>query len=147
MTTNETSQTIGGTGEDAELLHALARAADGLTMRSESDYPFTIVNFNDINENALPAHLRVLTSHTDTTTPIETTTVEHFFRVAAKHADWHDATEHARTLRFQALVELLTRSLRHTRVYRIGERDIAVFIIGQSASGAQLGLHTRVIET
>lgn len=143
---NETKQTGGGTGEDAKLLHALARAADGLTMRSESDYPFTVVCFDNINEDALSAHLRALTSHTDTT-PTEITTVEHFFRVAVKHADWHDAAEHARTLRFQALVKILSHSLHNIRVYRIGERDITVFIIGQSASGARLGLRTRVIET
>jgi len=148
----EAEQTIGGASEDAELLHALARATDGLLMRSESDCPFTVVNLGNIDESLMNAHLRLLVvSQADATNVelmiVETTTLEFFFRVAVKAADWHDAPEHARTLRFQALVEILTRSLQHTRVYRIGTRDIAVFIVGQSTSGAWLGLHTRVIET
>ncbi len=137
---------------DAELLAALAHASDGLLMRSEADYPFAVVNFGNIDEDALNAHLRApVVSQSDTTNvemmSVETTTIEHFFRVAVKAADWHDATERERTRRFQALVKLLARSLQHTRVYRIGTRDINVFITGQSTSGAWIGLHTRVIET
>lgn len=144
---NEPKQIVGGTSEDAELLHALAHATDNLLMRSEADYPFTVVRFDDIDEDALPAHLRALVAPQSDTVNVETTTVEFFFRVATKHADWHDATEHERTRRFQALVRILTQSLQDIRVYRIGTPDIIIFIVGQSASGAWLGLRTRVIET
>ena len=55
--------------------------------------------------------------------------------------------ESPRAASFQSVVRTLRENLTDIRVYRIGEINIPVYILGRSGSGSWLGLSTRVVET
>ena len=130
---------------DEKLLTELTQATDGLLFMSESDYPFEPVRWPDQTE-LTPDAVRRLTG-SDESAPIETQSVNDFFRPAATEADWKNAQQLAAARRYQALVGWLQDNLADVRVYRIGRIQIDVYIVGRSAAGSWIGLKTRVIET
>ncbi|MGA9997949.1 MAG: nuclease A inhibitor family protein [Pyrinomonadaceae bacterium] len=131
---------------DEQLIHELERATEGLLFMSESDYPFEVVRLESLSEEDVPQRLRRLAG-ADTAAPVETRSVEDFFRVAAAEAEWKDAQALETAKRYQALLSLLKENLTDVRVYRVGEINIPVYIIGRSSEGRLLGLSTRVVET
>ena len=55
--------------------------------------------------------------------------------------------EPARAGSFREVVRALTENLADVRVYRIGEINIPVYVLGRSGNGNRLGLSTRIVET
>lgn len=129
------------------LFETLGQATSGLLFPSESDAPLTPYRFPGPKgaEPTPEALLRV--EHLPSDTPVETITVADLFD-PFQHADESASEEdQAEAARYRALVELLTRELTALRVYRVGEVDIDVYVLGQDASGDWLGLKTHVVET
>lgn len=130
---------------DEQLIEELKKATEGLLFMSEADYPFEIVRLE--GATALnPQHLREL-SGAVADAPVESASVEEFFRSAVSEPGWKKGEELVQARRFQSLVRLLKESLSELQVYRVGEINMAVFILGKSASGNHIGLQTRSIET
>ena len=129
---------------DEQLIEELREATRGLTIMSESDYPFEVFKW----DAAEPSHefLRGLTGET-ADAPVETTTAADFFRVAASEAEWKNAEQLAVARRFQTLLRLLEQNLKDLKVFRVGSINIPVYVAGRSASGNWLGVSTRVVET
>jgi hypothetical protein len=130
---------------DEQIIEELKRAAEGLLFMSEADYPFEIVRLERTVEPN-DERLRVL-GGAAADAPVETRSLDEFFRAAVAEPDWKKGEELATARRFKSLVRLLKESLSETRVYRIGEINMAVFILGKSMEGNWLGLRTRVVET
>ncbi len=130
---------------DAQLLTELAQAAAGLLFMSETDAPFTPVQWPGDVE-LTPEDVCRLTGH-DATTPVETMRLEDFFHAAAAETDWKNTEQLATARRYQALVQWLQTNLANVRVYRVGRISMDVYVIGRSAHGSWLGLSTRVVET
>jgi hypothetical protein len=128
---------------DEQLVEALREATRGLMFMSESDYPFEVVLWE-----AEPTHdtLRALTG-SDASAPVEERSAADFFRVAASEADWKGAQELASARRYQTLLRLLEENLTDLRVFRVGEINIPVYVVGRGPSGGWLGVSTRVVET
>ncbi|WP_342648611.1 nuclease A inhibitor family protein [Mucilaginibacter sp. CSA2-8R] len=120
----------------------LEQAANGLLMMSESDYPFEYFATDDttINESLL---LKLADKPQGTL--IEKTTVEHLFR---NMADPNSPSVKAETsARFREFIESLKNELTEIAVYRVGEIQIQVFIIGINIHGTVSGMRTLLIET
>lgn len=130
---------------DETLVGELKKATDGLFWMSESDYPLEVFAWDGAQEIS-HAYLR-RAAGSDAETRVEETRVEDFFRVAAGEQEWKGAAELARARRFQTLAQLLAENLEDVRVYRVGEINIGVYIVGRSAGGHWLGVSTRVVET
>ncbi len=77
-----------------------------------------------------PEYLRKVAGQ-DATTPVEEGKVADFFRVAAGEQDWKGEAELALAKRYQALVSLLEANLTGLKIYRVGETNIAVYIVDQ----------------
>ena len=131
---------------DEHLLDELERATRGLLMMSESDYPFQTVFLRAETEQELREQLRERAS-APVDAPLETASVDTFFRAACAEPDWKVEAEIALARRYQQLVRLLKENLAELRVDRIGRVNIAVFIIGRSPTGNWLGIQTRVVKT
>lgn len=129
---------------DDEILSELKEASAGLLFMSESEYPFEAVRLG--TDEPTPASLRRLSGGA-ADTPVETQSLEDFFRVAVSEEDWRNAAERADAKKYQALAALLKENLKHVKAYRVGSVNIPVYLIGQSAQGNWLGLSTRVVET
>ncbi len=130
---------------DEQLLTELAQAAAGLLFMSETDAPFTPVQWPGEVELTDEALCR-LTAH-DAITPVETVRLEDFFRAATTEARGKSAEQLASVRRYQTLLLWLQTNLADARVYRLGRISMDVYVIGRSANGQWLGLTTRVVET
>lgn len=117
-------------------------AANGLLMMSESDYPF---DFIQTNESRLSDELALQLADKPTGTLVEQVTIEHLFRNLA-NPETHSVN--AETVkRFQNLMNTLKQELHDITVYRVGEIQVHVLILGYTADGTIAGMRTLLIET
>ena len=116
---------------DESLRTELAKATTGLLYASESDYPFEIV------ENSAPQILQ-------NSKQIE---FDNFFKNLTTEEDWFGEEEKAKAAKYAALEKLLKENLTELKVFKSGEVDIEIYIIGKTKSGAFMGLKTRSVET
>ncbi|RCJ27276.1 nuclease [Nostoc sp. ATCC 43529] len=134
------------TKTNSQILDQLRTAADGLLMMSESEYPFEAFLWSDVATPTTPQKVVQQTGHSQDT-PIKIVGVEDFFQVATTEEDWHEEEEKTTVKRFQTLVQTLKENLSNLQVYRLGEIEIDVYVIGQTPSGDSIGLSTKVVET
>jgi hypothetical protein len=126
----------------AEIIDRLQQATTNLVWTSESDYPFEVVTWSKNNE-LNPTALFNLSADT----PIETTTLQDFFKSALKTEDWYDREELSIVHRYQKLVDTIASTLSDIVVFRVGEVEITVYIVGKTLDLDLVGLKTQVIET
>jgi hypothetical protein len=128
-----------------EITDQLKATSEGLFWMSESEYPFEVFLWEGA---ARLTHEEVIqkTGHSSDT-PIETVTVDNFFSVATTEEDWHGDEEKETVAKFKALVQTIKLNLANSTVYRLGEIEIDVYIIGEIPSGSLAGLSTKVVET
>jgi hypothetical protein len=130
---------------DKQLIDELKEATRDLLFTSESDYPFQIVRWKSDKEPT-PESLLALTKQNESV-PVKTESAADFFSAAASEPDWKGEEERAVARRFQKLLSLLEENLKELKVFRVGEIDIPVYIVGRAPSGNWLGVSTRVVET
>lgn len=130
---------------DEQLSEELKEATRELLFMSESDYPFEVVRWEG-TEAVSPEYLRRVTA-ADATAAVEERTAADFFRVAAGEQEWKGAEELALAKRYQTLSRVLEENLKDVKVYRVGKRNIHVYVLGRSEEGNWLGVSTRVVET
>jgi hypothetical protein len=130
---------------DEEILKKLEQATAGLLFMSEADYPFEIVSWGAMNELAFD-YLRARAG-VARDAPVQVVSAEKFFANAVSEPNWKAEDELAVARRYQNLLRLLEEKLEDLKVYKVGEINIAVYIIGKDESGNRVGLSTRVVET
>ncbi|MDZ8139040.1 MAG: nuclease A inhibitor family protein [Nostoc sp. DedQUE04] len=133
------------TKTNSEILDQLRTAADGLLMMSESEYPFEVFLWEDAAP-ATPEKVIQQTNHPQDT-PVEIVGVDDFFQVATTEEDWHEEEEKATVKRFQTLVQELKKNLTNLQVYRLGNKEIDVYVVGQTPAVNLAGISTKVVET
>jgi hypothetical protein len=130
---------------EEQILDELKAASTGLLWMSESDYPFETIYIKSEKEPPLRT-LREL-ARADGRAQVETRSLEEFFRIDTSGSEWERMKKLPLTPGVAAIVRTLKENLTDLCVYRIGEINIPVFIIGRSAKGNWIGLTTRVVET
>ncbi|MBD2303000.1 nuclease A inhibitor family protein [Nostoc sp. FACHB-190] len=133
------------TKTNSEILEQLKRASDGLLFMSESDYSFSVFLW-EITPTATPEKISQQTNH-PIDTPVKIVGVDDFFGVATTEEDWHDEEEKKTVKRFQSLVQTLKDNLSNLQVYRLGEIEIDVYVVGETPTGNLAGISTKVVET
>jgi len=118
----------------ADDLSALKKATEGVLYPSESDEPFEVFIWTDVELQ--PAE--VIRSHVKKGIKVQEQPLEQFF------ADLQQSDD---APKFNELRRVLESSLRGAKVFRAGSVEIDVFVIGRTQSGKWAGLHTRSIET
>jgi hypothetical protein len=121
----------------------LTQASQGLLMPSESEYPFKIFTWKNVE--LTPEKILELTNYPPATS-IEEVELDYFFRNVATEKDWHDKIQKENVAKFQNLVQVIKDNLAEIRVYRIGTIEVNVYIVGKTNDGVA-GLATKVIET
>ncbi|QJD96194.1 sugar-non-specific nuclease inhibitor NuiA-like protein [Mucilaginibacter robiniae] len=120
----------------------LEQAANGLQMMSESDYPFTYVCTEaKVIDNDLVLKIAAKPQGT----PIEQTTIEHLLRNMTDASSGSVSPQVAN--QFQNLAATLKSELSNLTVYRVGEVQVDVFILGLTKEGNVAGMRTKLIET
>jgi hypothetical protein len=130
---------------DERLMQELSEAAEGLLLMSESDHPLRVIRWG-AGVEPTAEFLRGLTGH-GPSAPVEERSPAEFFRAPASEPEWKAGAELEAARRFQALQRLLEENLEGLKVYRVGEIDMPVYIVGRTPAGSWVGLRTRVVET
>jgi hypothetical protein len=125
------------------ITETLTQASQRLLMPSESDYPFEVFVWKDVE--LTPQKILELTNNPPETS-IEQVELDYFFRNVATQKDWHDEIQRESVTKFQNLVQVVKDNLAELRVYRIGTIEVNVYIVGKTKDGVA-GLTTKVIET
>jgi hypothetical protein len=129
---------------DASMMRELKRLTKGLQFQSESDYPV---------EPFAPDAGRGADSARDVITSVKgdpearAVDFDNFFAAATEEQDWHDADARARVRKFQALIKYLKENLTDIQVFKVGDAESDVYVIGRTASGNFAGVKTKVVET
>jgi hypothetical protein len=121
----------------------LAQTSQGLVMPSESEYPFEIFTWKNVE--LTPEKILELTNYPPATS-IEEVELDYFFRNVAGEKDWHDKIQKENVAKFKNLVQVIKDNLADIRVYRISTIEVNVYIVGKTNDGVA-GLATKVIET
>jgi hypothetical protein len=126
------------------LLETLKQASAELQYTSESDYPFAV--FSWPLDTLTPKKLLAQTGHPKDTA-IQLGDFDKFFAQATQEKDWYGPEEKATVARYQQLVKLLQSTLSNIQVYRVGETELTVYIVGKTPEGSLAGISTKVVET
>jgi nuclease A inhibitor-like protein len=119
-------------GEDG-LKERLEAACKGLLYPSESDEPFEFVRLEGAGRKSLTAERLLAALGLDAATPVREQTVDAFFEALPEEE-------------FGALRKALEAELRGLKVFRVGEVEVKVYVMGRAA-GAWVGLRTMSVET
>ncbi len=98
---------------------------------SESEEPITVVQ---VNEGALEQAAKE-------------STLDEFFAPLTQAEEWHGEEERNEVRRFQELRSTLEKHLREIKVYRIGETEVTILVVGKTDDGRWAGIKTRAVET
>ncbi len=126
------------------IANLLKTASADLRFMSESDYPFELVLWSAARE-ATPENLLQHMGKPPGTL-VKVVDLDSFFSSATQEQDWYGAEEKATVTKYRNLVETIKNNLTDVKVFRIGEIEIDVYIVGKVDAGL-VGLKTKVVET
>ncbi|MFP4007030.1 MAG: nuclease A inhibitor family protein [Spirulinaceae cyanobacterium] len=130
---------------DRDLAAKLQQATAGLFWPSETDAGFEVVTWPDLDQittESLRDRLNL-----DPETPILIQDFYDFFQPVTQEQAWHNAEERAERERYQALVQFLSEKLSNIQIFRVGEVEIDIYILGQTTHDQVMGLQTQAVET
>ncbi len=129
-----------------ETLQALQHAAAGLTYQSETDSPWTAFVWPTAAGEPTGEGVKQLGQH-KAAAPVVERTLEEFFAPLIQDQDWYGDEERTTAAKYRALLDAVKQYLKGTKVLRVGERKIAVYIVGMAGEGGWAGLKTMAVET
>jgi hypothetical protein len=132
--------------EISALIARLQDATTGLLWTSEIDAPLEVIHWSPSVLELTPEQLLKLTHH-PLATPVKRMAVDTFFAGATEEQDWFGEEERVIAEQYRNLVAILKQSLSNLQVYRVGEVNIDLYILGQTESGDWVGLATQAVET
>ena len=83
----------------------------------------------------------------DAKTQIEEISLEDFFSRVTKIEDWFGDEEKETAQKFSDLQKLFKENLKEIKVFRVGQVEIDVYVVGVDADGNLTGVKTTVVET
>jgi hypothetical protein len=128
------------------LVERLKQAAKGVVYSSESDYPFEVIHWTG-NGEPITAETIIEKTGTQKDVAVEVIDFSEFFNPEVPDPDWYETQEKAEAARYKNLMEILRHYLSNIHVYRVGEIEVNIYILGESANGDIVGLSTKSIET
>lgn len=70
-----------------------------------------------------------------------------FWEPVVSEQDWYGDDEKARTAKFQELQKLVEADLSVRQVFRVGDSEIDVYLLGLQADEGRAGLKTKIVQT
>lgn len=79
---------------------------------------------------------------------VEEETEDWFWEPVTTEQDWYGDEEKSRTAKFQQLKAVLDANLSDRQVFRVGDTEVDVYLLGRLPDGSgRAGIKTKVIET
>ncbi len=126
--------------------NALTQEAAGLTYQSETDSSWKVFRWPNAKGEPTPERVRQTGRHRPDS-PVEEQTIDDFFAPLVQEQDWYGDAEKVATARYRALRDTVKQSLRNPKVVKVGERKVAVYVVGIDPEGGWSGLKTTAVET
>jgi hypothetical protein len=124
----------------------LQQATQGLIYMSETDAPFEIIHWPD-GGASLDAKQVIRLSRHKPRDPVQTLSVDDFFKPLTDYQAWFGASEKATAEKYRRLQEIIQQRLSDLQVFRVGKIQIDIFVVGRSTQGDWVGVKTRAVET
>lgn len=131
---------------NTDVVEKLQKATADLLFPSETDAPLEPFFWPSPHTESVTAGILAPLANLKDDATIKTTRLDTFFRPATKEEDWHNTEERAQVQRFQELVKTIKETLSDVKVFRVGETNITVYVVG-TVEGGYAGLKTNVVET
>jgi len=123
----------------------LRRASEGLLYISEQDAPFEAFAWRDKGD-LTNEKLLALGKH-PAGTSVREMAFDEFFADLVKEEDWHEEEEKATVAKYRDLVKVLKAQLTDLKVFRVGARDVTIYVVGRTPAGTWAGVKTAAVET
>ena len=131
--------------DDASLSGRLKSLTEGLSYQSESDYP--VEPYVRGAGDGAPSAEEFAKGREGDDAAVRELDFDSFFGNYTDEQDWWGEDERAVAKKFQALIAFLKESLKEIKVYRVGDVEADVYVIGKTASGDFAGVKTKIVET
>lgn len=129
------------------LLKQLQDAARGLLYPSETDAALEPFTWQNIKDDFFSIEKLLLVTRHKPNTPVDGLELADFFAPVNRIEEWMDEGERQTAERFKDLESALEDLLTDISVYRIGEVNVDVYIVGRTADGYYAGISTKLVET
>jgi hypothetical protein len=130
----------------SDVQKSLKEATEGLLYSSESDAPFEVVSWDVEEATITPERVPSLVG-LKADTPVEETKLDDFFEDLVKDESWHDEADRKTIERYRSLQDIMVKQLSDVRVFRVGDVEIDIFIMGRTDQGTWEGIKTKAVET
>jgi hypothetical protein len=125
----------------------LKSKTDNLSFSSESDHPFTIIQWDGKEQNlSLDNESLFRNTKHSPELPVVIVKLEDLFHRAIQEEEWHGETEKNNVLKFKELMTYLQENFKEIKIFKVGEFEIDTYILGMIDSDV-VGLHTKIIQT
>lgn len=131
-----------------DLISELKAASENLFYISETDAPFEPFVWktnNSIDEVKAEDVLKQTAQKIDA--KVAEITLDEFFKQPTEMQDWFGDEEKAQVEKFKNLKELLAARLKNVKVFKIGEVQIDIYVVGIDREGNLTGVKTKAVET
>lgn len=128
-----------------DLNELIAEAVEGLLYTSETDaevFPFAGEKADFVSKEILLNQLKK-----DANLRVEEKGFYEFFEPLIKVQDWFEADERKMTEKFAQLKDLLQQNLIQKKVFRIGKKEIDIYVVGLDSENILRGVQTKAVET
>jgi hypothetical protein len=122
------------------------RAIKGLLYLSETDSPFEVVHWARREPTLTAVDLRSLVGR-DSDAHVEEVGLDQFFHDLTQDQDWHDADDKKTVDQYRNLLAVLKKNLVDSKVFKIGDAELEIYIIGRTTDGDWAGIKTKAVET
>lgn len=129
-----------------QIMQTLDQAVDGLLYTSESDEPFEVVCWPD-DGKPLDANKLFELISCPPGTPVTLISLDDFFKDLITVQSWYGNAEKATVQKYRNLEEIIRWNLRDVRVFRVGEVQVGIYIVGVTSEGDWAGVKTISVET
>ena len=125
------------------LAERIKNASEGLFYISETDAE--ILPF--IGEQAEAVNAETILKQTESEAAVEERDFEDFFKRLTELQEWFGEEETANANKFAKLKDILQKNLRDLKVFKVGNIELDVYIVGLDANNIVTGIKTKAVET
>jgi hypothetical protein len=131
-----------------DLFSVLKAASEGLFYISETDAGFEAFVWETdkpVNDVSMESVLKLAGENPDAKTAEKT--LDEFFKQPTEMQDWFGDEEKAQVEKYLKLKDLLATALKNAKVFKVGDVQINIYIVGIDGEGNLAGVKTKAVET
>lgn len=146
--TNEQTDSNEAKSDNRSLEEQIGPLLNDLLYPSESDEPLTMVSCYFAQEEPLTVSQIKDWQMLPPSVFVEEVPEDWFWEPVITEQDWYGEEEKVRTTAYQQLKTLLEANLSVRQVFRVGDTEVDVYLLGRLPDGSgRTGVKTRVVET